>query len=215
MGNWFAGFQQATSGMNAARYGISVVGQNIANANSDGYTRQVVTQESTGVRSIVGLYTRAADDGIGGVQITGTIRQDDVLLDARVRDEHSKSQYASTTADQLSAIEALFPASSDDGLAAQLNNFWSDWSTVGSSPGNTAARQVLVEHGRTLAGTLNNLSTSLTNLATSMSNYLAQDVDSANLAATQLAALNSQIGAASGTGVDVNALADQRDQLVD
>jgi flagellar hook-associated protein 1 FlgK len=215
MGNWFAGFQQAASGMNAARYGISVVGQNIANANSPGYTRQVVTQESTGVRNVVGLYTRAAEDGIGGVEITGTIRQVDTLLDGRVRDEHAKAEYASTTADQLSGIEALFPAGSDAGLPAQLNAFWSDWSTVGANPGNTAARQVLLEHARSLAGTLNNLSSSLTDLNASMSNYLGQDVAAANTAATQLAALNSQIGAASGTGIDVNALADQRDLLVD
>jgi len=215
MGNWFAGFQQAASGMNAARYGISVVGQNIANANSDGYTRQVVTQQSTGVENVVGLYTRAAEDGIGGVEITGTIRQDDALLDSRVRDEHAKSEYASTTADQLSGIEALFPAASDDGLSAQLNSFWSDWSTVGTNPANTAARQVLLEHARTLAGTLNNLSSSLSDLDASMSNYLGQDVASANTAASQLAALNSQIGAAWGTGIDVNALADQRDLLVD
>lgn len=215
MANWFAGFQQAASGMNAARYGISVVGQNIANANSDGYTRQVVTQESTGVQNIVGLYTRPSEDGIGGVAITGTIRQDDTLLDARVRDEHAKSGYSSTTADQLSQIEALFPAASTDGLAAQLNSFWSDWSTVGTSPDNTAARQVLLEHAKTLTGTLNNLSSSLGDLNASMSNYLGQDVASANTAASQLAALNSQIGAATGTGIDVNALADQRDQLVD
>jgi len=215
MRNWFAGFQQATSGMNAARYGISVVGQNIANANSDGYTRQVVTQESTGVLNVVGLYTRPAEDGIGGVAITGTNRQVDTLLNARVRDEHAKSDYASTTADQLSQIEALFPAASTDGLSVQLNSFWKDWSTVGTSPDNTAARQVLLEHARTVAGTLNNISSSLTDLDTSMSNYLGQDVASANTAATQLAALNSQIGAASGTGIDVNALADQRDLLVD
>ena len=86
---------------------------------------------------------------------------------------------------------------------------------MGTSPDNTAARQVLLEHAKTLTGTLNNLSSSLGDLNASMSNYLGQDVASANTAASQLAALNSQIGAATGTGIDVNALADQRDQLVD
>ncbi len=215
MANWFAGMGQSTAGMNAARYGISVVGQNIANANSDGYTRQIVRQESTGNRGVVGLYSRSSEDGIGGVKIIGTFRQDDALLDGRVRDEHGKAAYASTTADQLSSTEALFPASSDSGFPAQLNDFWNDWSTVGTSPGNTAARQVLLEHAGTLASTLNNLSSSLGDLAASMGDYLNQDITSANTAAGQLAALNAQIGSAGATGLDVNALADQRDILSD
>jgi flagellar hook-associated protein 1 FlgK len=215
MANWFAGMGQATAGMNAARYGISVVGQNIANANSDGYTKQVVRQESTGNRGIVGLYTRSSEDGIGGVKITGTFRQDDALLDGRVRDEHGKASYASTTADQLSSMEALFPGASDSGFPAQLNDFWTDWSTVGTTPNNTAARQVLLEHAGTLASTLNNLASSVGDLAASVGDYLQQDVSGADSAASQLAALNAQIGAAGATGLDVNALADQRDVLLD
>jgi len=215
MGNWFAGLGQAASGMNAARYGISVVGQNIANANSDGYTRQVATQESVGGQNVAGLYTRPANDGIGGVKITGTVRVDDLLLDARVRNEHGKNQYASTSADSLSALEKLFPAASDDSLATQLTAFWGDWSAVANSPANTAARQVLLEDARTVVGTLHNLSSSLDDLTASMTSYLNQDIASANTAASQLAALNGQIGVASATGVDVNALMDQRDVLID
>jgi flagellar hook-associated protein 1 FlgK len=201
--------------MNAARYGISVVGQNIANANSDGYTRQVATQESVGGQNVAGLYTRPAQDGIGGVRITGTVRVDDLLLDARVRNEHGKNEYASTAADSLSALEKLFPAASDDSLATQLTAFWGDWSTVGNNPANPAARQVLLEDARTVVGTLHNLANSVDDLTASMTSYLNQDVASANTAASQLAALNGQIGVASATGVDVNALMDQRDVLID
>lgn len=215
MSNWFAGLGQAASGMNAARYGISVVGQNIANANSDGYTRQVATQRSVAGAQVTGLYTRAPQDGVGGVEVTGTQRVDDSLLDARVRNEHGKGSFTSTTADQLSSLESLFPVASDDSLATQLTTFWSDWSTVGNSPDNVAARQVLLEDARTVVGTLHNLASAMDDLSSSTTSYLGQDVDDTNTAAQQLAALNGQISVAHSSGADVNALLDQRDQLLD
>jgi flagellar hook-associated protein 1 len=215
MSNWFAALGEAASGMNAARYGISVVGQNIANANSDGYTRQVARQRAAGITDTVGLYTRPSGDGIGGVEITGTQRVDDQLLDARVRNEHGKGSYADTVADQLAGLEQLFPVASDDSLASQMTSFWKDWSTVANNPSNPAARQVLIEHARTLVGTLHGLSSSLDDLSSSFTAYLGQDVSSVNGAAAALANLNAQISVASVSGVDVNALADQRDQLLD
>jgi flagellar hook-associated protein 1 FlgK len=215
MSNWFAALGQAASGMNAARYGLSVVGQNIANANSDGYTRQVVDQQSAGFTDAVGIYTHPSYDGIGGVQITGTHRVDDTLLDTRVRNEHAKGSYADTVADQLSSLEQLFPVASDDSLATQLTSFWKDWSTVANNPSNPAARQVLLQHAQTLVGTLNSLSASLADQSNSAASYLGQDVGSVNSAASSLADLNQRISIASATGTDVNALLDQRDQLLD
>jgi flagellar hook-associated protein 1 FlgK len=215
MSNWFAGLGQAASGMNAARYGLSVVGQNIANANSDGYTRQVTVQQSVSAQAANGLYTRPANDGVGGVEVTGTQRVDDALLDARVRTEHGKGQFATTSADQLSGLEQLFPVASDDSLSSQLTAFWSDWSTVANNPGNSGARPVLLQDAGTVVGTLHNLSAGLDDLTQSATSYLGQDVDAANSAATQLASVNRLISVASTTGGDVNALFDQRDQLLD
>ena len=59
MGNWFADIGQASSGLNAARYGLSVVSQNIENANTAGYTRQTAQQADL-VSAPVGLYTTPA-----------------------------------------------------------------------------------------------------------------------------------------------------------
>jgi flagellar hook-associated protein 1 len=209
----FGGVQQAANSIGAARYGLDVVSQNIANANTPGYTRQASQQASVdGVSGVPSIYTRPA--GLGGVTVVGTARLTDPVLDARARTEHSRGALADASAAQLSAIENVFPEPSDNGLSEQLNDFWKAWTPVANDPGSDAPRTVLLQNAATVASTLNAMSTSLSDVAASTSQSLNQNVDAANSAAAQLAGLNSQIAIASATGADANSLLDQRDQLL-
>lgn len=213
MSSTFGGVQQAANSIGTARYGLDVVSQNIANANTPGYTRQASQQASVdGVSGVPSIYTRPA--GLGGVSVTGTARLTDPILDARARTEHARGAAADASAAQLTAIEKVFPEPSDNGLAEQLNNFWTAWAPVANDPGSDAPRTVLLQSAATVTSTLNSMSTSLANVATSTAQSLQQNLDAANAAATQLAGLNSQIAIASATGTNANALLDQRDQLL-
>jgi flagellar hook-associated protein 1 FlgK len=212
MSNWFAGINQASTGLDAARYGLSVVGQNMTNADTPGYTRQVADQASVDMGAVRGIF--AGPGALGGVTVTGTTRQTDPVLDARVRGEHARGSLADTTATQLQAVEGVFPEPSDDGLGGQLNQFWSDWGAVANDPGSTAARSVLLKDAGTVAGTLNSMSASLSDVVTSTAGHLSTDVAAVNSAAQRLAQLNGQIAVATATGADPNSLLDQRDQLL-
>jgi flagellar hook-associated protein 1 len=112
MTNWFAGIGQAMSGLDAARYGLSVVSQNIANADTDGYTRQVVNQGSVDGMVRPSLYTGrvGGTSQLNGTTVLDTARVTDPVLDARVRNEHAKGGAADTTAAQL--YQHAFSASS-------------------------------------------------------------------------------------------------------
>jgi flagellar hook-associated protein 1 FlgK len=209
----FGGIQQAGSALDAARYGLSVVSQNIANAATPGYTRQVAQQGSVdAVAGVPTIHTRPA--GPGGVTITGTDRLVDPVVDARLRTEQARSGYADTTAAQLQQIESVFPEPSDTGLAEQLNGFWNAWAGVADDPGPDAPRTVLLQRATAVAATLNTMSAALGDLATSTGQALARDAGDATSAAAQLATLNGQIALGTATGSDVNALLDQRDRLL-
>jgi flagellar hook-associated protein 1 FlgK len=214
MGSTFGGIQQAAGAVNAARYGLDVVSQNIANADTPGYTRQASAQSAVdGSATVPSVHTRPAEPG--GVTVTGTSRLSDPVLDARSRAEHARTALADTTATQLSAIEGVFGEPSDSGLAAQLNTFWNSWATVANQPDSGAARGVLLQDATAVANSLNTMSTSLDDLAANTTMRLGRSVDIANSTAAQLATLNGQIAVASATGADPNALLDQRDQLLD
>ena len=210
----FGGIQQASTALNASQYGLSVVSQNIANASTPGYTRQVAQQES--VDGVAGVPIISTGPGApGGVRIARTDRMNDPVIDARARSEHARSATADTTASQLSAIEGVFPEPSDSGLSEQLNSFWNAFAQVANSPGSAAPRSVLLSAAGTVAGTLNAMSTTLSGISTNTAQALNQDLTSANTAAGRLATINGQIAVASATGANANPLLDQRDQLLD
>ena len=214
--NWFSGIQSASSGLNAARYGLSVVGQNMTNSATVGYTRQTIQQSEVDSSSITGIHTGKGT--LDGVSVTATNRSTDAALDARTRSEHALSSLADTRASQLTSVESVFGEPSDSGLSAQLSTFWKDWGTVAtatSSSSTTAARNVLLKDAGTAVSTLNSMSTSLGQLVSSTKQSLSGDVDAVNTAATQLATLNGAIAVGNATGASVNSLLDQRDQLLD
>ena len=98
MSSTFGALNTAFSGLTAARQGLNVVGQNIANVNSAGYTRQRVT--TSAINASVGLFSGIARPG-QGVSIDGVARLGDAFLDARVRSTTADAGYASVRASAL------------------------------------------------------------------------------------------------------------------
>ena len=213
MTNWFAGLGQALSGMDAARYGLSLVSQNIANADTPGYTRELSVQTS-GVLGVDGAYNST---GVlaSGVRTQPAQRADDPVLDARVRNEHAAGANADTTTSVLGDVEALFPEPTDSALGGQLSDFWAAWGTVANDPGSSPSRTVLLQKAQAVVTTLQSTSSALNDVATSTAAGLTNDLSSANAAASTLATLNGHIAVATATGGDTAALLDQRDQALD
>jgi flagellar hook-associated protein 1 FlgK len=209
----FGGIELGASALNAARYGLDVVSQNIANADTPGYVRQASQQATVdGPAGVPAIYTAPA--GPGGVRVVATSRLNDPVIDARVRTEQSRQGLADTTASQLSLIEGVFPEPSDTGLSEQLNDFWNAWGSVANDPGSAAPRSVLLQKAATVSGTLNAMSTSLTDIANGTAQQLGQDAAAATSAAGQLASVNAQIAVATASGENANSLLDQRDVLL-
>jgi flagellar hook-associated protein 1 FlgK len=214
MSSTFGGLQQAGSALAAARYGLNVVSQNIANADTPGYVRRVAQQATIdGVNGVSRRYVGAAQTG--GVQILGTTRLNDSLIDARARLEDARGAATDTTASRLSSIEAVFPEPSDTGLSEQLNAFWNAWSSVANDPASTATRTTLVSKAQDVASTLNSMSTSLSGIAATVGQSLTQTANATNALASKLADLNAKIAIAVGGGSDTSDLLDQRDQVLD
>ena len=219
MTNWFASIGQAGSGLNAARYNLTVVSQNIANASTPGYKRETVTQAAVDGFATPSISTGrvgTTGGGLNGVAVASTDRVDDPVLDARVRAEHASGAAADTTASTLSAVEQIVPEPDTGGLSDQLGNFWKAWGSVANDPaGTSGSRAILLQSAGTVAHTLNGLSSSLAGVTQDTATSLGNDLAGANTAASQLGSLNDKIAVASATGQNPSSLLDQRDQLLD
>lgn len=207
----FAGLRLAESALTAARAGMTVTGQNIANQTTSGYTRQRVDQDPLAAPGLSGLWKTGFGAG-AGVAVTGVARLGDNVLDARVRDALSTSGFWSARASAAGQAENTMAEPTKDGLAANLNRFWSGWSDLANMP-DSAAAQVVLTDAEVLIGQIAAGYQTIAGQWTDLRGQVDRDIADVNSAAGQVAALNGQIRDALNSGRNANELIDRRNVL--
>src|SRR5512138_1576651 len=119
----FLAFQTASRAMAASQANIDVTGNNIANVNTDGYTRQRVDLASISNSGYTQKYT-VPGVSIGlGVNVTGIGQIRDPFLDARFRAQSAESGQYSTLLEGLSDLENIYDEAETEGLQKEISNF--------------------------------------------------------------------------------------------
>jgi len=215
----FTGLQTALSGLEAAQAAITTTGENIANANTVGYTRQTVQTTPTAPLTIPGNTQQGGGTQLGtGVSITDITRIRNQFLDVQYRAQNTATSNANSNTSELGQVQTALNEPSDNGLQSVMSKFWGAWSGLASSPTNPAAQQAVVDAGQTLASTFNAVSQQMQTVQSQAAQQYAsltgangQVADDAQ----QIATLNSQISSATQAGISPNTLLDQRDKLLD
>ena len=213
MASTFGTLNTAYSGLAAARAAIDVTGQNIANVNTQGYTRQRVDQASVPGTQTPALFSKGLQIG-AGVTVQGIARLNDAVIDQRVRTTASASGYWDTAAAAVSSVETSLDEPGGSGLSSTLNDFWAQWQNMGNSAGSiTAAGQasVLIGQGQLLASRIAAGYTAAANAWSDQRASTADAVTAINGAAQHIAALNKAILQTTTAGGNANELMDQRD----
>jgi flagellar hook-associated protein 1 FlgK len=211
----FTGLQSALSGLEAAQAAITTTGENIANANTTGYTRQTVQTAATTPLTIPG---QGGGTQVGtGVSITDISRIRNQFLDVQYRAQNSATSNANSNATELGQVQTAVNDSSSSGLQDVMASFWSSFNALGNDPSASALTGV-IGAGQTLATTFNAVAQQMQTVQsqasqqysslTSANGQVAQD-------AQQIATLNAQISQAQQAGISPNTLMDQRDNALD
>jgi len=196
-----------TRAMFANYAALQTTGNNIANANTPGYSRQQVE-----LSTAKGQYTGAGFFG-QGVNVTTVTRSYDRFLTAQAASTNSVASADSTRNDQLTQLENVFPLG-EKGLgyaAGQLLNAFVD---VANNPQDSSSRQVVLTRAQELSTRFANAGAQLNTLQIGVTQDVRAAVATLNSQAKQLADLNKQISALNGSGQPPNDLLDQRDQLI-
>ncbi|MDQ4213218.1 flagellar hook-associated protein FlgK [Microbacterium sp. ASV81] len=207
----FEGLRIAQSGLAAARAGMTVTGQNIANQTTPGYTRQRTEQESVTAPGQAGLWPSGLGVG-GGATVTSIARLGDDVLDARVRDALGTSGFWSTRAKAAIQAESVMAEPGTDGLAANLDRFWSGWSDLANSP-DSATAQIVLTNADVLVGQIATGYRTIAGQWADLRGQVDRQVADVNGVAGQVAALNGQIRDAVASGRNANELIDRRSVL--
>src|SRR5580692_3516094 len=136
------GLQTALSGLVAEQAALDVTGNNIANSDTEGYSRQravLQTNEPIVIPAISPLTGEGAQLGTG-VSVATITRVRNVYLDAQYRAQNSSLSEASTQSEELTQAQAAFNEPSSSGLASQMSEFWSAWSNLANAPTSEAAK---------------------------------------------------------------------------
>jgi flagellar hook-associated protein 1 FlgK len=202
-------FTIARSALLSHQTALQTVSQNIANAQTPGYSRQeAVLQATTPVRFSYG--------SVGtGVSVTTIIRKRDVLLDDSFRSANMQAGDAGMRRDLLSQLESVFGEPNDAGMANALDQFWNAFSDLSAQPSSLAARAVVQQRGRQLGQLFNDYDTQLTTIRGSSLERLGNSVNRINALATQVAELNVRIVGSESSGNTANDLRDARDLKLD
>jgi flagellar hook-associated protein 1 FlgK len=208
----FGGLSVAWTGLVAARAGMDTIGQNIANSATEGYTRQRVQTAANPALPGAGLFDTAARPGMG-VSVTGIARLGDALSDARVATAASHTGFAEVTSQVMDAVEATLREPGENGMAAQLSEFWAAWQNMANRPGDTAAGGQLVETGNALSGRLAQGYAETSSQFSQVRTQLQGTVQQINTLAGQVAQINDQVRQVQAAGGTANELLDTRTLL--
>jgi len=214
------GLQTALSGLLAEQQALDVTGHNIANANTEGYSRQravLVTNQAIPIPSISAITGAGAQLGTG-VTVETYTRVRNGYLDAQYRTQNSSLSGASTEAEALEQAQGAFNEPSSSGIASQLSAFWTSWNSLADSPTSEAAKEGVVAAGQRLAGAFNQLSSQLSTISAQVeAQYTARTAAGGEVAdiAKQIAQLNQQIKLAEQARQPPNDMLDRRDLLID
>jgi flagellar hook-associated protein 1 FlgK len=191
---------------------ISVTGHNIANANTEGYTRQRVVLEAS--QPIA--YTSTGSPGMvgTGVQAESVERMQDQFLLGQITGAASELGRWQAQQGAMEQVEIVFNESSGFGLDSALSDYWNAWQDLSVNPSGNPERQVLVSKAEILASTFNEAANQLQTIQQDTDLLITSTVDEVNRIADQISDLNAKIQTVQRSGQNANDYLDQRDQLL-
>jgi len=209
----FSGLSTALSSLTAQRQALDVTGQNIANANTVGYTRQRVDMQSINATTVASMFSTPMGSG-EGVNVVDIARLGDQFLDARLRTQTSLSSYHNSTATTLDRLESVVNEPGGTGLSTGLQQFWAAWEDVANSPEAPATRTALLGKAGAVVNQISDTYRSFESQWEQARTEADAMVSQVNSAARAVADLNQQIRGVLVSGGSANELMDKRSELI-
>ena len=225
MSSLFDGLYIARSGVRASRVALNITGQNITNANTEGYTRQRVDQSSLPPAESGGQWASIGSSVGCGANVDSIQQLRDAFLDFEFRSQNAKSGESSTQVGTLYDMEDIFTTTTTadssskssviDVLNNEFSNMLSELQSLTANNGNVSESDVR-DAVSALATKLNSAAKALeTTRDQQFTNLSKYGVDDANTKLQSIASLNKQIKDAEMSGSSVLELEDQRNLLLD
>ncbi len=202
-------FSIGISGLNAAQKALDVIGNNVANAATEGYHRQRINLTPAYSTQLGGIFLG------GGVETAGVVRIIDNLLEREILHQQSSLEQVSRELVMLQTVESAFGELSSGGtLSVAIDEFFNALQDLCAHPNETIWQSQVTTAAETMAGQFRTSGEFLTTLKSQVTLEAESVVKQTNMLISQIAELNDKIERMEITGGQANNLRDQRDQCI-
>lgn len=192
-------------GLAAAQTELDLVGQNVTNANTEGYSRK-----RANLAAGAQLDPILGESGYG-VDVVNVKRLRDDLLDRQMQGVSTQVGERTQLDKELQSVQNVLTEPSDSGLNTFLDKFWAAWQDLANNPADTTARQALLDAGSSLSGRFRDIGQQFNTLVAAKNDEIAAVAGQANSLLEGIAKDNATIADAEMGGIRSNAN-DTRDQ---
>ncbi len=193
--------------LEANQVGLEVTGNNVANVNTPGYSRQQVVYSNVPTFSHKGFF-------IGqGVQVSTIQREHDQFLENQLIAKTAEYGFEKAQGNTLSELERIFSID-DDNLSADIGNFFESVQKLSNNPSDKVMRSTVLRKGQNLGTRFNGTADELNRLQDNLSQSIVDKVDGINSSLKKIAELNSRIQTIEATGQSANAQRDNQEALI-
>ena len=208
MSNVFGILNTGRTALLTQQKAIDVTGHNIANVNTDGYSRQRVNMETNEPYS-----SQPGQTGTG-VRAAEIQRIYDRFLGAQINNENQNLGNWETQKGVLERVEIIFDESSGYGLNQAMSEFWNAWQDLANNPSDYAGRAALLAKSETMTATFNNNYSNLTQIQRDIDTSIIGTIKEINSITERIAGLNEKIALTEVGGQNANDHRDSRDLLL-
>lgn len=212
----FLGLEMGRGALQTTQKGLQTVSHNLQNLNTEGFSRQRVTQKTMPALFPVGMNKPNMAGQLGtGVTVDDITRIRDVFLDDRIIYENGGMGFWTQKKAMLNQMESIFNEPGNANIRTDLEDFWESWQTVADNPSDDASRIHLLERTKTLNESFRSQHYTLKGMQDQANVLVEQKINRINNIAETLAVFNSQIKKQELLGDNPNDLYDKRDLLID
>ena len=212
----FFGLDLALRALQSQQAGLDVTNHNVANANTDGFSRQNVQLATTEPFAVPSLNRPQGAGQVGtGVIAAGIQRARDLFLDIQYRTEIGGQLNSEARQDALEQVEVVLNEPGASGLSGLFNEYYRVWGELTNDPANLPVRTTVVEQSVALATAFNRADRQLRDVQANLDREIVDGVDQINQITDELVQLNKQIAVVEANGQRANDMRDRRDFVLD
>jgi len=211
MASTFFGLNIGKTGLYAYKAALDVTAHNIANAETEGYTRQIMGMQAGKALKMNSTYGMAGT----GVAVTGVIQLRDEYYDLKFRKNNTIFGEYAAKSHYMTELENYFNEITLEGFTVTFDKMYTSLQELSNNPSSLTVRNQVINYGKSLTEYFNSLSTNLKKIQEECNFEIRNMVEKINSIAQQIAALTKQINTLEVSGGTANDLRDQRNLLVD